>query len=146
MDKMAMSVIWTGMVVVSILYGLWAGNGAAVAAGAVEGAAAAVELCLTMAGVMCLWMGVMEVMKRSGLAESLSRLLRPILRRLYPDFRRDKETMDAGSANVSANLLGWATPPPPWGSRRPGEWRGELRGSPRTACVCWWCATPPPSS
>ncbi len=110
-----MSVIWTGMVVVSILYGLWAGNGAAVAAGAVEGAAAAVELCLTMAGVMCLWMGVMEVMKRSGLAESLSRLLRPILRRLYPDFRRDKETMDAVSANVSANLLGLGNAATPLG-------------------------------
>ena len=110
-----MSVIWTGMVSVSVLYGLWAGNGSAVAAGAVEGAAAAVELCLTMAGVMCLWMGVMEVMKRSGLAESLSRLLRPILRRLYPDFRRDRETMDAVSANVSANLLGLGNAATPLG-------------------------------
>ncbi len=115
MDKMAMSVIWTGMVAVSVVYGLWAGNGSAVAAAAVEGAAAAVELCLTMAGVMCLWMGVMEVMKRSGLAEALSRLLRPVLRRLYPDFRRDKETMDAISANVSANLLGLGNAATPLG-------------------------------
>ena len=115
MDKMAMSVIWTGMVVLSVLYGLWAGNGPAVAAAAVEGAAAAVELCITMAGVMCLWMGVMEVMKRSGLAESLSRLLRPVLRWLYPDFRRDRETMDAVSANVSANLLGLGNAATPLG-------------------------------
>ena len=112
---MAMSVIWTGMVAASVLYGLWAGNGPAVAAGAVEGAAAAVELCLTMAGVMCLWMGVMEVMKRSGLAQALSRLLRPILSRLYPDFRRDRETMDAVSANVSANLLGLGNAATPLG-------------------------------
>ena len=69
---MAMSVIWTGMVVLAVGYGLLAGNGAAVAAAAVEGAAAAVELCLTMAGIMCLWMGVMEVMKRSGLADRKS--------------------------------------------------------------------------
>ena len=110
---MAMSVIWTGMV--SVLYGLWAGNGAAVAAGAVEGAAGAVELCLTMAGIMCLWMGVMEVMKRSGLAELLSRLLRPVLCRLYPDFKRDRETMDAVSANVSANLLGLGNAATPLG-------------------------------
>jgi len=112
---MAMSVIWTGMVVVSVVYGLLSGNGAAVAAAAVEGAAAAVELCLTMAGVMCLWMGVMEVMKRSGLAEKLSALLRPILCRLYPDFRRDRETMDAISANVSANLLGLGNAATPLG-------------------------------
>ena len=83
---MAMSAIWTAMVVVSILCGLATGREAEVAAGAVEGAAAAVELCLAMAGLLCLWMGVMEIMKRSGLSEKLSALLRPILRRLYPDF------------------------------------------------------------
>ena len=110
-----MSVIWTGMVVLSVVYGLFAGNGPAVAAAAVEGAAAAVELCITMAGVMCLWMGVMEVMKRAGLAEKLSKLLRPILCRLYPDFKRDRETMDAISANVSANLLGLGNAATPLG-------------------------------
>ena len=114
-DKMAMSVIWTGMVVLSVAYGLLAGNGSAVAAAAVEGAAAAVELCITMAGVMCLWMGVMEVMKRAGLAQKLSGLLRPILCRLYPDFKRDRETMDAVSANVSANLLGLGNAATPLG-------------------------------
>ncbi len=110
-----MSVIWTGMVVLSLAYGLWAGNGTAVAAAAMEGAAAAVELCVAMAGVMCLWMGVMEVMKRSGLAGKLSRLLRPVLCRLYPDFRRDGETMDAIAANVSANLLGLGNAATPLG-------------------------------
>ena len=112
---MAMSVIWTGMVCASVLYGLWAGNGSAVAAACMEGAAAGVELCLTMVGVTCLWMGVMEVMKRAGLAEKLSRLLRPILSRLYPDFKNDRETMDAISANVSANLLGLGNAATPLG-------------------------------
>ena len=112
---MAMSVIWTGMVVLSVFYGLLTGSGPAVAAAAVEGAAAAVELCLTMAGIMCLWMGVMEIMKRSGLSAALSRLLRPVLCRLYPDFKRDKQTMDAVSANVSANLLGLGNAATPLG-------------------------------
>lgn len=70
-----MAAIWTGMVAVSVLGGLLLGNGPAVAAAAMEGAAAAVELCLSMAGVLCLWMGVMEVLRRSGLSEGLSRLL-----------------------------------------------------------------------
>ena len=114
---MAMSVIWTGMVVVSVVWGLLAGNGPAVAAAAVEGAAAAVQLSLTMAGILCLWLGVMEVMKRSGLADRLSRLLRPVLCRLYPDFKGDRETMDAISANVSANLLGLGNAATPLGIR-----------------------------
>ena len=112
---MAMAVIWTGMVVAAVLCGLATGNGPAVAAAAMEGAAAAVELCLSMAGILCLWMGVMEVMRRSGLSDGLSRLLRPVLRRLYPEFARDRDVMDSISANVSANLLGLGNAATPLG-------------------------------
>lgn len=112
---MAMTIIWTGMVVLSVLCGLATGRGPAVAAAAMEGAAAGVELCLSMAGVLCLWMGVMEVMKRSGLSDKLSRLLMPVLRRLYPAFARDREVMDTISANVSANLLGLGNAATPLG-------------------------------
>ena len=112
---MAMSLIWTVMVGASILCGLATGNGPAVAGGALDGAAAGVELCLSMMGVLCLWMGVMEVMERSGLAAGLSRLLRPAIRLLYPDFAGDESTMDAVSANLSANLLGLGNAATPLG-------------------------------
>ena len=95
--------------------GLATGQGEAVASAALEGAGAGVELCLTMAGALCLWMGVMEVMRRSGLAGGLSRLLRPVLGRLYPDFAQDGPVMDAVSANVSANLLGLGNAATPLG-------------------------------
>uniref|UniRef100_UPI00262DD90D nucleoside recognition domain-containing protein n=1 Tax=uncultured Intestinimonas sp. TaxID=1689265 RepID=UPI00262DD90D len=78
-------------------------------------AAPGVELCLAMAGPLCLWMGVMEIMRRSGLSEKLSRLLHPLLRRLYPDFAGDRKVMDAISANVSANLLGLGNAATPLG-------------------------------
>lgn len=103
------------MVVISIVCGLATGRGPSVAAAAMEGAAAAVELCLSMAGVLCLWMGVMEIMRRSGLSALLSRALRPILRRLYPAFARDAQVMDSVSANVSANLLGLGNAATPLG-------------------------------
>lgn len=112
---MAMALIWTGMVTVSILCGLLTGRGPEVAAAAMEGAQAAVELCISMLGILCLWMGVMEVMRRSGLARGLSRLLRPVLGRLYPDFAGDGPVMDAVSANVSANLLGLGNAATPLG-------------------------------
>lgn len=112
---MAMSVIWTVMIGAAILCGLLTGQGEQVAVAALEGAAAGVELCLSMAGVLCLWMGVMEVMRRSGLAEGLSRLLRPVLKRLYPEFAEDKRVMDTVSANVSANLLGLGNAATPLG-------------------------------
>ena len=112
-----MSVIWSVMVLASVLCAAATGREGDVAAAALEGAAAAVELCLSMAGVLCLWTGVMEVMKRSGLTERLSRLLRPVLRRLYPDFAGDREVMDSVAANVSANLLGLGNAATPLGIR-----------------------------
>ena len=82
---------------------------------AVEGAGAAVELCLGIAGMLCLWMGVMEVMRRSGLSDGLSRLLRPVLGLIFPQTARDREIMDSIAANVSANLLGLGNAATPLG-------------------------------
>ena len=139
---MTMTILWTGMVVLSILCGLATGQSAQVAAAAVEGTQAAVELCLSIAGMLCLWTGVMEVMRRSGLAEKLSRLLRPMLRLLFPQVARDRETMDSIAANVSANLLGLGNAATPLGleaARRMG------RRSPGTAsdamCMLVVCNT-----
>lgn len=114
---MAMSGIWTGMVLLSLLCGLATGRGPAVAAAAMEGASAGVELCLSMAGALCLWMGVMEVLRRAGAIRWLSRFLRPALGRLYPDFARDSGVMESISANVSANLLGLGNAATPLGIR-----------------------------
>ena len=112
---MTMAWIWTGMAVLYILCGLATGRGELVAAAAVEGAQAAVELCVSIAGMLCLWTGVMEVMRRSGLAEGLSRLLRPVLSLLFPQVSGDRGVMDSISANVSANLLGLGNAATPLG-------------------------------
>ena len=114
---MAMSWLWAGMVALSVLCGAVNGRMAEVSAAALEGAGAAVELCLGMLGSICLWMGVMELMERCGLAGGLARLLQPILRRLLPKASADTETLAAVSANVSANLLGLGNAATPLGIR-----------------------------
>ena len=65
---MTMAWIWTGMVVLSLAFGLIFGRLDAVSAAALEGARSAVELSLSMDGVLCLWSGVLEIMKDSGLS------------------------------------------------------------------------------
>ena len=112
---MAMTVIWTGMTTLSLVCALALGNQGLLANAALEGAASAVQLAISMAGMLCLWMGVMEVMKRAGLAPGLARALRPVLGRLFPDFARDRGTMDTIAANVSANLLGLGNAATPLG-------------------------------
>ena len=102
---MAMAWIWTGMAVVSVVCGAVYGRMEAVSAAALEGAGQAVRLCLSMAGMLCLWTGLM------------GRLFRPVLRRLLPQASRDPEALAAVTANVSANLLGLGNAATPMGIR-----------------------------
>lgn len=115
---MAMTVLWMAMVTASILCGLATGRMPQVSAAATEGAAAAVQLCLSMAGVMCLWCGVMEVMRRCGLLCGLERILRPLLGRLFPEAARQPETMEKSLPTCLPISWGWAMRQPLWASRR----------------------------
>lgn len=114
---MAMTWVWAGMVILSLIFGLATGNLDAVADAALDGAASAIDLSISMAGVLCLWTGVMEVMNACGLSDRLARAFRPLLRRLLPQASRDSETLAAVSANVSANLLGLGNAATPLGIR-----------------------------
>ena len=91
------------------------GRGELVARAAMEGAQQGLELCLSIGGMLCLWSGVMEVMRRSGLAGKVAGLLSPILRRLFPTAARDRETREAIGANLAANLLGLGNAATPLG-------------------------------
>lgn len=123
---MAMTWVWTAMIVLSLCFGVATGNLDAVAEAAISGADSAVELSLSMAGILCLWSGVMEVMNVCGLSERLASAFRPLLRRLLPEASRDAETLAAVSANVSANLLGLGNAATPLG----------IRAARRMACGC----------
>ena len=112
---MAMAWLWTGMLVLSLLFGMTRGTLDAVANAALEGANSAVQLCLSMAGILCLWSGVMEIMNACGLSKGLSGIFRPLLRRLLPQASKDEKTLAAISANLSANLLGLGNAATPLG-------------------------------
>jgi len=114
---MAMAWIWTMMVGFAVLFGLLNGTIGQVARAVMDGAQAAVTLSITLAGVICLWSGIMEVIRRGGLSAKLAGLLRPLLCRLFPENRDNPEAMEALSANVSANMLGLGNAATPLGIR-----------------------------
>ena len=114
---MAMAFRWTAMVTASLVFSLVNGTAGALGTAAMDGAAQAVELCLSMAGVVCLWTGIMEVMNQRGLSAALAKAFRPLLRRLLPRASRDEETLSAISANLSADLLGLGNAATPLGIR-----------------------------
>ena len=110
-----LSYIWVIMTGAAFAAGAVNGRLDAVGAAAMEGAAAAVELCLAIAGPICLWSGVMELLRVSGATERLSRLIAPCLSKLFPAVSGDRPVMEKISANVSANILGLGNAATPLG-------------------------------
>ncbi len=112
-----MAIVWGVMVMASVVCAVAGGRMAQVSSAALEGVRAAVELCISLAGVLCLWSGFMELLKQCGLEQKLAALFRPLMRRLLPQASRDAETMAAVSGNLSANLLGLGNAATPLGIR-----------------------------
>lgn len=132
---MVMSWIFTGFLAVSLIAAILLGKGPELAAAIPQGAASGVNLAVTMAGSICLWCGVGKLMEKAGLTALLSRLLRPILGKVFPTFKKDPQLAGYLSANVCANFLGLGNAATPMGiqaalrlrdPRRPGIATDEL--------------------
>lgn len=114
---MVMSWIWTGILTVSVVAAVILDNGSALAAAVPQGAQAGITLAISISGSVCLWTGVGKLMEHAGITQMLTRLLRPILSRLFPSSREDPVLANSLSANVCANILGLGNAATPMGIR-----------------------------
>ena len=122
---MVMSRIWTGMLAVSLLCAVYQQRGGALAAAAIQGAQAGVELAISMAGAICLWSGVGKLMDAAGITDRLSGLLQPVLRRLFPSTAGNAGLSRSISRNVCANFLGLGNAATPMGIQAAKELRKD---------------------
>lgn len=112
---MVMSYIFTGIVAFSVLGALLTGSGSELAAAVPQGAQAGISLAISMAGSICLWTGVGKLMEKAGFTGYLSRLLRPLLHRVFPSSKKDAALAGNLSANICANFLGLGNAATPMG-------------------------------
>lgn len=105
--------IWAAMIILGILVGAINGNMKEITEAALESAGDAVSLCITMAGTMALWVGLMEVAENSGLIKKLTRMLSPFVSFMFPGIPKGHKARDYISTNIIANVLGlgWACTP-----------------------------------
>lgn len=110
-----LSAVWVVFLVLALVCGAATGRLDAVTTAVGTGAGEAITLIISIAGLMCFWSGIMELIQASGLAEKLSQLLMPLLRPLFGKASEDREAMEKVSANVAANLLGLSNAATPLG-------------------------------
>lgn len=133
--------IWAFMILIGVLFGAVTGKMEAVTNAAIDSAGEAVSLCITMIGVMALWVGLMEIAQKSGLIARMTRGIQPFISFMFPRIPKDHIAREYISTNIIANVmgLGWACTPAGLkamealaqleAERGNPEYAGDIRGS-----------------
>ena len=130
---MVMSWIFTGFLVISIVFSIFSGT--SLGSAVTQGAQAGLTLAISIGGSLCLWSGVGHLMEQTELTALLSKWTQPILHRLFPSSATDPALRGALSGNICANLLGLGNAATPMGiqaarrltdPKHPGIAGGEL--------------------
>ena len=105
--------LWAAMLILGIVYGALQGRLPELTEAALTSAGEAVNLCVTMAGIMALWVGVMEIAQKSGIIGRVSRVIGPFLDFMFPRLPREHPAREYITPNGIANIfgLGWAATP-----------------------------------
>lgn len=105
--------LWAGMILTGIIYAVITGKIPDITNAAIDSSREAVTLCITMTGVISLWSGLMEIASKSGVIESVSGRMQPLLKFLYPDLPAGHQAQKSIATNMIANFLGlgWAATP-----------------------------------
>lgn len=108
-----MNYLWGFMITAGIVYAAFNGTLPEVTQAAVDSSKEAVTLCVTMTGVMSLWVGLMRIAEKAGIIQGAVRGLKPFLRFLFPDIPKGHAANQYIAENFIANVfgLGWAATP-----------------------------------
>ena len=79
--------------------------------------AAVIDIALPLVGIMALWLGIMRLAEKAGLVQLLARIMRPVMKWLFPDVPVNHPAMGSMLMNMAANFLGLSNAATPLGLR-----------------------------
>ncbi len=105
--------LWGAMLLVGVVYGAFQGRLPELTTAALDSAKDAVGLCITMTGVMSLWVGLMEIAQKSGMIRQAAGKLQPFISFMFPGIPKGHKAREYITTNIIANIfgLGWAATP-----------------------------------
>ena len=105
--------LWGAMLLLGIVYGAFHGRLPEITSAAIDSAKEAVTLCITMTGVMSLWVGLMEIAQKSGVIGRATKKIQPFISFMYPGLLKGHKAREYITTNIIANVfgLGWAATP-----------------------------------
>lgn len=113
--------VWSFIVILSVICSIFLGNSDRLSSAFIDSAASAIELIITLAGVICLWSGIMRIASKSGLTELFAKFFAPVLKPVFPNLDKKSEAFRCITMNITANLLGLGNTATPLGLKAMGE-------------------------
>ncbi len=107
--------IWFFILAIGIGVGLITGQGEALSKAVIDSAGGTVELVIGLAGLLCLWCGIMKIAEKSGFTEKLAMVMRPILKLLFRGSAKNEKALGAIVMNLTANMMGLSNAATPFG-------------------------------
>lgn len=110
-----MNYIWAGLMLVSIIFAFITGRTNELSNAVIDGASQAIQLVISMTGLVCFWTGLMSIADKGGLTAILAKAFKPIMKKLFPEYEEDSPAIKAICMNITANLLGLGNAATPFG-------------------------------
>lgn len=107
--------LWPIFLILSIIYAIFNGNIAELNNAIFTSADSAVELTITLFGTLCFWNGIMQIAMKSTLVDTISKLLNPVIKILFPEIKKGDKIHKEISMNMIANMLGLGNAATPLG-------------------------------
>lgn len=121
--------LWGIMLLAGIIVAAFTGKIGEAGTAAIDSSKEAVTLCIAMLGVMSMWTGIMNVAKKAGLIDAMTRALRPALRFLFPGVPEGHRANEYIASNMIANMLGLGWAATPYGLKAMEEMKELNQGS-----------------
>ena len=99
----------------AFIFGLFNGRASEMSSAVLDKAGEAVELVISLCGIMCLWCGLMRVAEKAGIVRLVSKVMSPLLSLLFRGLKRNSRAMELISLNITANILGLGNASTPLG-------------------------------
>ena len=110
-----LNLVWPIFVIISFSFAIFSGNLQNLNSSIFDSVESAVNLSITMLGTMCLWSGIINVATNTKIMEIMNKLLKPIIKFLFPEIRENQKAQNEISMNMVANILGLGNAATPLG-------------------------------
>lgn len=110
-----LNIIWPIFIIVSFVYAILSGRVSEVNNSVFESTKSAVELSISLLGTICLWNGIMQIASKTSIVKQLSKLLNPIMKKLFPDINKGEKVHEEITMNIIANIMGLGNAATPLG-------------------------------